>query len=55
MVAEMSLREGVAMRKLRQGWGVYEMSPWDVVHHRPEPQLARYNSEPTLRSHIRSL
>ena len=59
-VAETSLREGVTMRKLRQGWGVYgtelglapgALSPWDVVHHRPEPQLARYNSEPTLRSH----
>ena len=50
-VAETSLREGVTMRKLRQGWGEYGLDPWDVVNHKPEPQVARYNSEPTLRSH----
>ena len=50
-VAEKSLREAVAMRRLRQGWGQYILEPWDVVHHKPEPQVARYNSAPTLRSH----
>ena len=50
-VAETSLREGVTMRKLRQGWGEYGLDPWDVVNHKPEPQVARYNSAPTLRSH----
>ena len=53
--AEMSLREAVAMRKLRQGWGQYGLQPFDVVNHRPEPQVARYNSAPTLRSHIHTL
>ena len=50
-MAETSLREGVTMRKLRQGWGQYGLEPWDVVNHKPEPQMARYNSAPTLRSH----
>ena len=50
-VAETSLREAMAMRKLRQGWGQYGMQPFDVVHHKAEPQLARYNSEPILHSH----
>ena len=50
-VPETSLREGVTMRKLRQGWGAYGLEPIDVVNHKPEPQVARYNSAPTLRSH----
>ena len=54
-MAEMSLREAVTMRKLRKGWGQYGLQPIDVVNHRPEPQVARYNSAPTLRSHIRTL
>ena len=39
-------RDGAAMRKIQkanQSWG---MSPWDVVHHKPEKQIARYNSSP---------
>ena len=54
-MAETSLREAVAMRRLRQGWEKYGREPWDVVHHKPEPQVARYNSAPTLRSHIHTL
>ena len=53
-VAETSLREGLAMRKLRTGWAMFgeelgrPMTPWDVVHHRPEQSLPRYCSEPNL-------
>ena len=54
-VAETSLREAVTMRRVRQGWEKYQMTPWEVVHHKPEPQLARYCSEPILRSHIHAL
>ena len=34
--------------KLRRGNDQWGMSCWDVVHHKPARQLARYNSEPTL-------
>ena len=38
--------------KVRRGWEVYGMTPWEVVHHRGyyrNPLLARYHSEPDLR------
>ena len=34
--------------KMRHGWGVYGMTPWEVVHWRPPKQMARYNSEPVI-------
>ena len=34
--------------KVRHGWGVYGMTPWEVVHWRPPKQIARYNSEPII-------
>ena len=54
-VAKTSLREGVAMRRLRQGWEQFGRSPWEVVHHRPEPWIPRYHSEPTLHGHTQAL
>ena len=52
-VAQTALREGVAMRKIQKA--LAGIDPWDVVHGRPRTQLPRYHSEPTLRSHIRTL
>ena len=34
--------------KVRRGWGVYGMTPWEVVHWQPPKQMARYNSEPVI-------
>ena len=52
-VAQTALREGVAMRNIQKA--LEGIDPWDAVHGRPEKQLPRYHSEPTLRSHIRTL
>ena len=38
--------------RVRQGWEAYDMTPWEVVHHRGyyrKPLLPRYGSEPDLR------
>ena len=32
--------------KLRHGYRQYGMTPWEVVHHKPEPQIPRFFSEP---------
>ena len=40
--------DAVAMRRIRKGWAKYGMTPWEVVHHRPHPVMARYASEPAL-------
>ena len=40
--------DAVAMRKIRKGWGSFGMTPWEVVHHRRPPGMARYGSEPAL-------
>ena len=53
--AKTSLREAVAMRRVRQGWEKYGLQPYDVVHHRAEPWIPRYHSEPTLHSHTHTL
>ena len=52
-VAQTALREGVAMRNIQKA--LEGIDPWDAVHGRPEKQLPRYHSEPTLRSHIHTL
>ena len=54
-LAEQCMHEAVVMRRVRQGWEKYRMTPWEVVHHTAKPAIPRYCSEPTLRSHIRSL
>ena len=43
-------RDAATMRRLKSGWQQYGMPPWDVVNHRPAPQIPRYNSEPIFRS-----
>ena len=43
--------DAARMQKVRQGWRAFgEADPWWVVHNRPERPLARYQSEPSLRS-----
>ena len=39
-------RDGAAMRKIQKANHSWGMSAWDVVHHKPERQMARYNSSP---------
>ena len=39
-------RDGAAMRKIQKANRSWGMSAWDVVHHKPERQMARYNSSP---------
>ena len=46
--ADVVMEEAVAMRKLKKGYGQYGMTPWEVVHARPPPQLPRYHSCPCL-------
>ena len=36
--------------KLRHGYIQYGMTPWEVVHHKPKPQIPRYFSEPAYRT-----
>ena len=37
--------------KLRHGYMQYGMTPWEVVHHKPEPQIPRFSaSRPTGRA-----
>jgi hypothetical protein len=38
------------MKKIKKGWVQYNVvDPWWVVHHKPEKQMARYNSEPIIK------
>ena len=46
--ADIVMEEAIAMRKLRKGHGQYGMTPWEVVHWTPPPQLPRYHSCPCL-------
>ena len=47
--------DAARMQKVRQGWRAFgEKDPWWVVHSRPERPLARYQSEPSLRSVVAS-
>ena len=47
--------DAARMQKVRQGWQAFgEKDPWWVVHSSPERPLARYQSEPTLRSVVAS-
>ena len=52
-VALTALREGVGMRKIQKA--LEGIDPWDAVHGRPEKQLPRYHSEPTLHNHTHTL
>ena len=36
--------------KLRHGYMQYKMAPYDVVHHKPAPQVPRFFSEPIYRT-----
>ena len=36
--------------KLRHGYIQYGMTPWEVVHHKPKPQIPRFFSEPAYRT-----
>ena len=38
------------MRRIKKGWEQYGMTPAQVCAHKPEKQIARYNSEPYFRS-----
>ena len=41
--------DAALMRKIRKGWLAFGYEDcWWVVHDKPVPQLARYNSEPAL-------
>ena len=43
--------DAAIMRQIRKGWQAFGVDdPWWVVHDKPVPQLARYNSEPLLTS-----
>lgn len=42
------------MKKIKKGWMEYNMHPWYVVHHKPEKQIARYNSEPIIKYYSKS-
>ena len=46
--ADVVMEEAIAMRKLKKGHGQHSMTPWEVVHWRPPPQMARYHSCPCL-------
>ena len=47
--------DAARMQKVRKGWQAFgEKDPWWVVHSRPERPLARYQSEPSLRSVVAS-
>ena len=41
--------DAALMRRIRKGWQAFGYEDcWGVVHDKPVPQLARYNSEPEL-------
>ena len=36
--------------KLRHGYIQYGITPWEMVHHKPKPQIPRFFSEPAYRT-----
>ena len=48
--ADNARNDAYVMKRLKKGWEQYNMTPWEVVHHKTIHPLPRYNSEPLLNS-----
>ena len=48
--ADNARNDAYLMKRLKKGWEQYNMTPWEVVHHKTTHSLPRYNSEPLLNS-----